>query len=482
MAKAIYDYNGSDVTVYFRPDGTISGADAESPEIAAAFLASRNFSITDEKYDYRMSEESYGIGTKRERCHNNIEAIRTLKAIEAESRTATSEEQEILAKYVGWGGIQEAFVADNGAWETEYTALRELLTKDEYRAAEKTITDAFYTSPVVSGAIYEALENMGFSGGRVLEPAMGIGNFFGTMPESMRSNSQLVGVEIDSVSGRIAQQLYQSADIRISGIEKTKFANGSFDVAVGNVPFGDYKVSDRGYNKHKFLIHDYFFAKALDKVKDGGIVAFVTSTGTMDKQNNKVRQYLAERADLIGAIRLPSKSFSDTDVPSDIIFLQKRSTPLTAVPEWVDSTRTDQGFQINQYFVDHPEMVLGELKLSTRYGEERGQVDCVPIQGADLKQQLHEAIANLKATISQDAPEQEKKEKELEVRPAPADMPDGTLRVIDGKVFMRRGDEIEEKKTKRIAHILERVDGMQHIADTVQELLQIQQQRSVFLQ
>ena len=475
LAKAIYDFNGSEVTVQYRPDGTISGADAESPEIAAAFLTSRNFSITDEKYDYRLSEESYGIGTKRERCHNNIEAIRTLKAIEAEGRMATPEEQEILAKYVGWGGIQEAFDSKNGAWETEYATLRELLTKDEYRAAEKTITDAFYTSPVVSGAIYEALENMGFHGGRILEPSMGVGNFFGTMPESMRNESQLVGVEIDSITGRIAQQLYQSADIHISGIEQTKFTNGSFDVAVGNVPFGDFKVNDRGYNKYKFLIHDYFFAKALDKVKDGGIVAFVTSSGTMDKQNNKVRQYLAERADLIGAIRLPNNAFSDTGVTSDIIFLQKRSTPLTATPDWVDSTRNEQGYQINQYFQEHPEMVLGELKLNTRFGEERGQVDCIPIQGADLKQQLHDAIAALQATISQDAPKQEKKVKELEVRPAPADMPDGTLRVFDGKVFLRRGNEIEEQKASRISHIPERVEGMRQIADTVQELLQIQQ-------
>lgn len=261
---------------------------------------------------------------------DNIEAIKTLKMIEAENRTATPEEQKILSKYTGWGAIPQAFDINNDKWRTEYAELRTLLTPDEYAAARKSTMNAHYTSPTVISAIYDGLKNLGFEKGKILEPAVGIGNFFGVMPDEMR-NSKLFGVELDSLTGRIAQQLYPNADIQIKGFEETSFADNSFDVAIGNVPFGDYKLNDRRYNDNNFLIHDYFFAKALDKVHPGGVVAFVTSKGTLDKENPEVRKYLAQRAELLGAIRLPNNAFkanAGTEVTSDIIFLQKRERPI----------------------------------------------------------------------------------------------------------------------------------------------------------
>lgn len=318
-----------------------------------------------EKHDFRITEDTeLGAGGLKTKFRDNIAAIETLKKIERENRLATPDEQQILAKYVGWGGLSQAFDSGNGAWTNEYKQLRALLTDDEYKAAAESTLNAHYTSPEVIGAMYKALDNFGFESGNVLEPSMGVGNFFGCLPEKMRG-SKLYGVELDSITGRIAKQLYQTADIQINGFEKTDFPDNFFDAAIGNVPFGNYGISDARYNKENFLVHDYFFAKTLDKVAPGGVVAFITSKGTLDKANPKVREYLAKRADLIGAIRLPNNAFkgANTEVTSDIIFLQKREKMAVELPDWCYTAKNSDGITVNQYFIDNPEMVLGKLEF-----------------------------------------------------------------------------------------------------------------------
>lgn len=348
-----------------------------------------------EKHDFRITEDTeLGAGGAKTKFAANIAAIRTLKAIESENRLATPDEQQILAKYVGWGGLSQAFDSGNGAWTNEYKQLRELLTDDEYKAAAESTLNAHYTSPEVIGAMYKALDNFGFESGNVLEPSMGVGNFFGCLPEKMRG-SKLYGVELDSITGRIAKQLYQTADIQITGFEKTDFPDNFFDAAIGNVPFGNYGVSDARYNKENFLVHDYFFAKTLDKVAPGGVVAFITSKGTLDKANPKVREYLAKRADLIGAIRLPNNAFkgANTEVTSDIIFLQKREKMTVEMPDWCYTAKNSDGITVNQYFIDNPEMVLGKLEFTSgQFGQE---VTCSPIEGEKLSEQLDRAVSRL---------------------------------------------------------------------------------------
>ena len=361
----------------------------EKTEVSTAFAADRhNFHITDDKL---------GEGGAKSKFKANIAAIETLKRIEDENRAATPDEQEIMSKYVGWGGLAPAFDEQNEVWAKEYKQLKELLTPEEYRVANSTVLDSFYTSPVIIDAIYDAVDKFGFTGGNILEPACGVGNFFGRMPEKIMESSKLYGVEKDSISGRIAQKLYPGVDISIKGYEECDFNDGSFDIAIGNVPFGDISISD-------LKIHDFFFAKTLDKVKEGGIVAFITSKGTLDKKDSSFRQHLSEKADLVGAVRLPNNAFkanAGTEVTSDIIFLQKRSAPPEIDPEWVQLGETEKGFKINKYFETHPEMILGEIVQGNKMYGRNDDTMCVPIDGADLKQQLKSAISQLNAQISE---------------------------------------------------------------------------------
>ncbi|MCD8142855.1 MAG: class I SAM-dependent methyltransferase, partial [Clostridiales bacterium] len=348
--------------------------------------------------NFHITDDALGEGGPKAKYQTNVSAIRLLQHLEAEGLQASPEQQEVLSRYVGWGSLADAFDPNKPAWAQEYQELKSLLSEEEYAAARASTLNAHYTSPTVIKAIYEAVGNMGFQTGNILEPSMGVGNFFGLLPDSM-AGSKLYGVELDSITGRMARQLYPHADIKVAGFETTD-RRDFYDLAVGNVPFGDYKVNDRPYNKLGFSIHNYFFAKALDQVRPGGVVAFVTSRYTMDAKSPEVRKYLAQRAELLGAIRLPNNAFranAGTDVVSDIIFLQKRDTPIDIDPDWVHLGQTPEGFAINSYFVDHPEMVLGELtSQSTQYGREECTV--APIPGADLAEQLHEAVSHIQGS------------------------------------------------------------------------------------
>lgn len=349
-----------------------------------------------EPMNFRITDDDLGAGGAKTKFKANIEAIRLLQTLDAEQRQATAEEQEVLSRYVGWGGIPQAFDEKNADWAKEYAKLKSLLPADEYSEARASTLNAFYTSPTVIKAMYEALSNMGLSKGNVLEPSCGVGNFMGLVPESME-NIKMYGVELDNVSGRIAQQLYQKNKIAVQGFETMQFPDSFFDCVVGNVPFGNYKVPDKRYDRHNFLIHDYFIAKSLDLVRPGGVVAVVTSSGTMDKKDSSIREYLANRADLVGAIRLPNNAFqrnANTSVVADILFLQKRDRAAEERAEWVDLGTTPEGYPINQYFAQHPEMVLGEITTeSTQYGKQETTVK--PIEGADLAQQLKAAVENI---------------------------------------------------------------------------------------
>ncbi|MBO6309844.1 MAG: DUF3848 domain-containing protein [Oribacterium sp.] len=428
-----------------------------------------NFVITDEHFGEAGGEKS--------RYADNVAAIRTLKLIESEERTATPEEQKILSKYTGWGAISQVFNSNNEKWSKEYEELRGLLTDAEYTAARKSTMNAHYTSPTVINAIYAGLEKLGFKSGRILEPAMGIGNFFGRLPETM-ANSRLTGVELDSLTGRIAQQLYPNANIQIKGFEKTGFSDNSFDVAVGNVPFGDYKLHDRRYDENNFFIHDFFFAKALDKVRPGGIVAFVTSKGTLDKENSKVREYIAQRAELLGAIRLPNNAFkanAGTEVTSDIIFLQKRERPIMIDPEsvsWLHKSENADGLSINSYLVEHPEMVLGKIVEGNKlYGDQTKETSCEPIPGAVLSEQLAEAVKHIEgqyipADITQDV-------KIADEVPAPPDSRKYSFYAVNGELYYRQeGDTMTRFKAK--SDIEKRALGMIAVRDTMRELLDLQ--------
>ena len=436
--------------------------DAVEPERSTLELAG-NFHITD---------DDLGVGGPKQKFARNIEAIRTLFKLEEEHRGATAEEQQVLSQYVGWGGLADAFDPNKENWSAEYTQLKELLSEDEYAAARASTLNAHYTSPTVIRGIYNAVERMGFRSGNILEPSMGVGNFFGMLPDSM-ADSRLYGVELDSITGRIAKKLYPQADITVAGFETTD-RRDFYDLAVGNVPFGQYKVNDKAYNKLGFSIHNYFFAKAIDQMRPGGVVAFVTSRYTMDSKDSTARKHMAERADLLGAIRLPNNAFranAGTDVVSDIIFLQKRDRPIDHEPDWVQLGKTEDGFAINQYFVDHPEMVLGVLSTeSTQYGRE--ELTVAPIEGANLADQLAEAVQHIEGQYTEvevETPDIADAENEKHILPADPDVKNFSYTVVDGEVFYRENSVMTQVELSDTAK--GRVTGMVELRQIVNELI-----------
>lgn len=426
-----------------------------------------------EKINFRITDDALGHGGPKAKFRMNINAIRALKAIESEQRLAAANEQEVLSRYVGWGGCADAFDETKENWSSEYAELKDLLTEEEYESARASVLNAHYTSPAVIKAIYKAIENMGFRTGNILEPSCGIGNFFGLLPESM-AGSKLYGIELDSITGRIAKQLYQNANITIQGYEGTALPDSFFDVAIGNVPFGDYGVADKRYDKNHFLIHDYFIAKTLDKVRPGGIIAFVTSSGTMDKKNPSVRKYIAQRADLLGAVRLPNNAFlanAGTCVVADILFLQKRDRPIEIEPDWVHLGKTDGGFTINQYFVDNPNMILGELsEESTQYGKQA--VTVKPIAGAELPEQLSDAIANIHAKITEPEQFEEAEENIGESIPADPNVRNFSFTVVDGDIYYRENSVMHKVELSVTAE--NRIKGMVKIRDCTRKLIEYQ--------
>ncbi len=422
--------------------------------------------------NFRITDDHLGEGGAKQKYARNIEAIRTLFKLEEEHRGATAEEQQVLSQYVGWGGLADAFDSGKDSWAKEYVELKGLLSEDEYAAARSSTLNAHYTSPTVIHAIYDAVEKIGFRSGNILEPSMGVGNFFGMLPDSM-ADSRLYGVELDSITGRIAKMLYPQADITVAGFETTD-RRDFYDLAVGNVPFGNYKVNDKAYNKLGFSIHNYFFAKAIDQVRPGGIVAFVTSRYTMDSKDSTARKHMAERADLLGAIRLPNNAFranAGTDVVSDIIFLQKRDRPIDHEPDWVQLGKTEDGFAINQYFVDHPEMVLGQLTAeSTQYGRE--ELTVAPIEGANLADQLAEAVQHIKgqyAEVEVETPDIADAENEKHILPADPDVKNFSYTVVDGEVFYRENSVMTQVELSDTAK--GRVTGMVELRQIVNDLI-----------
>lgn len=429
---------------------------------------------------YHFDPDNVVVGGAAARCDANIAAIETLLKIESEKRLATPEEQKIMARYSGWGGTAQAFVADNenvsaDSWGARQTRLRELLTADEYTAARSSTLTSFYTPPEVIDSVYLALERFQFEGGNILEPSMGVGNFFAKMPDEMRADSKLYGVELDSISGRIAKQLYPEDNIQIKGFEKTTFKNNSFDVVIGNIPFGDYGIADKAYDKYHFKIHDYFAAKAVDKVKPGGIVAIVTSKFTMDKKNDKARKYLAERCDLLGAVRLPSGTFKDADsVTTDIIFLKKRTTMTSVIPNWVHVSETANGIPCNQYFVDNPDMVLGTMawdeRMRGKYGADSKVTTCYANSDAPLAQQLINAISKIDGVI--DTVETELDNGTAKILPADPTVRNFTHTIVDGDLYFRE-NEIMVKVTET-GKSLERMKGLHTLRQATMELINAQ--------
>ena len=440
-------------------------APKEQPQIDKSGAV--NFHIAPE------TEESAGKGfAAKEKFRQNVEAIRTLEKIESENRIATPEEQEILAKYVGWGGLADAFDETKANWASEYQELKSLLSAEEYDSARESTLNAHYTSSVIIKAIYDAMERMGFSKGNILEPAMGIGNFFGMLPENMQE-SRLYGVELDGITGRIARQLYPNADVKITGFEKTDYPNDFFDVAIGNVPFGQYKVADRAYDKHNFLIHDYFFSKALDKVRPGGVVAFVTSKGTMDKKSPEVRKYLAQRAELLGAIRLPNTAFKEnagTEVTSDILFLKKRDRVIDIEPDWVHLCENEDGIAMNQYFADHPEMIMGKMEMvSGQFGME---ATCTPDTTIPLSKQLERAVSHIEGSIDEVEFDELDDELAREAIPADPSVKNYSYTIVDERVYYRENSIM---KPVDVSETMEqRMKGMVQIRDCTQELIDYQ--------
>ena len=423
--------------------------------------------------NFRITDDHLGEGGPKAKYQANVAAIKLLKYLEETTGQATPAQQEVLSRYVGWGGVADAFDPDKPAWAAEYAELKELLTPEEYEAARASTLNAHYTSPTVIRAVYEAVEQMGFRTGNILEPSMGVGNFFGMLPESM-AGSRLYGVELDSISGRIAKQLYPKADITVAGFETTD-RRDFYDLAIGNVPFGQYQVNDKAYNKLGFNIHNYFFAKALDQVRPGGVVAFVTSRYTMDAKDSTVRRYLAQRAELLGAIRLPNNAFranAGTDVVSDILFLQKRDRPLDIAPDWTQTGRTEEGFTVNQYFLDHPEMVLGRPTAeSTQYGKQDYTV--VPIEGLDLADQLHDAVKYIRGTYQEAAlPELGEGEDIDESLPADPNVKNYSYTVVDGAVYFRENSRMVRPDLNATAEA--RVKGLVGLRDCVQQLIDLE--------
>ena len=445
------------------------------PDAAAADKALNAEPVPEVAGNFHITDEHLGEGGAKQKYARNIAAIRTLFQLEQEHRGATAEEQEVLSQYVGWGGLPDAFDPDKSNWSKEYTELKGLLSEDEYAAARGSVLNAHYTSPTVIHAIYDAVERMGFRSGNILEPSMGVGNFFGMLPDSM-ADSRLYGVELDSITGRIAKKLYPQADITIAGFETTD-RRDFYDLAVGNVPFGQYRVNDKAYNKLGFSIHNYFFAKAIDQVRPGGVVAFVTSRYTMDSKDSTARKHMAERADLLGVIRLPNNAFranAGTDVVSDIIFLQKRDRPIDHEPDWVQLGKTEDGFAINLYFVDHPEMVLGVLSTeSTQYGRE--ELTVAPIEGANLADQLAEAVQHIEGQYTEvevETPDIADAENEKHILPADPDVKNFSYTVVDGEVFYRENSVMTQVELSDTAK--GRVTGMVELRQIVNELIQQQ--------
>ena len=422
-----------------------------------------------DRNQFKITNDNLGEGSPREKFNNNVEAIRVLKKCEEENRFATPQEQEILSKYVGWGGLPQAFDEKDSSWSNEYSILKNLLDEKEYSQARESTLTAFYTPPVVIRSMYKALENMGLKTGNILEPSCGVGNFIGMLPDSLE-DCKLYGVELDSISGRIARQLYQKSTVAVQGYEDTNLPNSFFDVAVGNVPFGDFKVLDKKYDKHKFLIHDYFFAKTLDKVRPGGVIAFITSKGTLDKENPSVRKYIAQRADLLGAIRLPNNTFkanAGTEVTSDIIFLQKRDSITDIEPDWVYLGENDDGLKMNQYFIDNPEMILGNMEMiSTRFGYDSA---CIS-DGENLGDKLERAISNIHAEVKEyeldDIGEEDNSiEADLTVR-------NFSYTLIDDKIYFRENSRMYPQELAMTTE--NRVKGLIEIRDCVRTLLEYQ--------
>nr|WP_326189496.1 DEAD/DEAH box helicase family protein [uncultured Oscillibacter sp.] len=424
-----------------------------------------------ERHNFDLAKNEITEVNKKERFHRNYAAITVLKRCQEENRFATPDEQKILSRYVGWGGIPEAFDERAGAWHTEYAMLKNILTPEEYDSARESTLTAFYTPPTVIKAVYKAMEQLGFREGNILEPSCGIGHFIGMLPESM-SESKIYGVELDTVSAGIAQQLYQKTSIAAQGFEEANLPDSFFDAVVGNVPFGDFKVPDKRYAKHKFLIHDYFFAKSLDKLRPGGVMALITSKGTMDKENPAVRKYIAQRADLLGAIRLPNNTFkgnAGTEVVSDILILQKRDRIVDIEPDWVHLGTDENGIAMNSYFVEHPEMILGEMKMvSGRFGPEPS---CVPYEGADLAEQLSEAVANIHGEITAYEVEDELTEEDNSI-PADPTVRNFSYTLVDGKIYFRENSRMAPVDVSATAE--NRIKGMIAIRDCVRHLIELQ--------
>ena len=446
-----------------------SEAETESPiQQLEEMVPAGNFHITDDEL---------GQGTPKEKFRANIMAIQLLKKCEDEKRNATSEEQEILSRYVGWGGLADAFDETKAAWETEYLELKTVLTPEEYAAARASTLNAHYTQPIVIESMYQVLENLGFTKGNILEPSMGVGNFFGMIPENL-NQSKLYGVELDSISGRIAKLLYPDANIQIKGFEKTDYPNDFFDVAIGNVPFGAYKVNDRQYDRYNFMIHDYFLAKTIDQLRPGGVAVLITTKGTMDKASPEVRKYLAERADLLGAVRLPNTAFkanAGTEVSADILFFQKRESLTKEMPEWINLDSDVNGITVNQYFVQHPEMILGEMKeVSGPYGME---TTCAPMEGADLELQLQEAVKQIKGSMVPAVDVETELDEMPESIPADPNVRNYSYTVVDDQVYYRVNSLMNQVKMP--AATAERVKGMVAIRDTVRELIAMQMEEFV---
>ena len=424
-----------------------------------------------ERHNFDLDNNEIEEVNKKERFHRNYAAITVLKRCQEKNRFATPDEQKILSRYVGWGGIPEAFDERAGAWHTEYAMLKNILTPEEYDSARESTLTAFYTPPTVIKAVYKAMEQLGFREGNILEPSCGIGHFIGMLPESM-SESKIYGVELDTVSAGIAQQLYQKSSIAAQGFEEANLPDSFFDAVVGNVPFGDFKVPDKRYDKHKFLIHDYFFAKSLDKLRPGGVMALITSKGTMDKENPAVRKYIAQRADLLGAIRLPNNTFkgnAGTEVVSDILILQKRDRIVDIEPDWVHLATDENGIAMNSYFVEHPEMILGEMKMvSGRFGPEPS---CVPYEGADLAEQLSEAVANIHGEITAYEIEDELTEEDNSI-PADPTVRNFSYTLVDGKIYFRENSRMAPVDVSATAE--NRIKGMIAIRDCVRNLIELQ--------
>ena len=441
------------------------------PDAAAADEALNAEPMPEAAGNFHITDDNLGVGGPKQKFARNIEAIQTLRTLEQEHRGATAEEQQVLSKYVGWGGLADVFDPNKENWSAEYTQLKGLLTEEEYAAARASTLNAHYTSPVVIRAIYDAVEKMGFQSGNILEPSMGIGNFFGMLPSGM-ADSRLYGVELDSITGRIAQKLYPQADITVAGFETTD-RRDFYDLAVGNVPFGQYKVNDKAYNKLGFSIHNYFFAKTIDQIRPGGVIAFVTSRFTMDSKDSSARKYMAERADLLGAIRLPNNAFkanASTEVVSDILFLQKRDRPADIEPAWVQLGQTEDGFTLNSYFVDHPEMVLGNLELeSTQYGHD---LTVVPIEGTSLADQLAEAVQHIEGNytaVEIAAPDVADAEAQRKTLPADPTVKNFSYTVVDGEIYYRENSIMTQIELSDNAK--GRVAGMVELRQIVNELI-----------